>query len=346
MKFPKEQKKPSKKLTPNLYDKKNYVVHYRNLKFYVEQGLIIKKIHRVLTFKQSAWLKSYVDFNTQMRAKSSSKFAKDFYKLMNNAVYGKTNENLRNRVNVEVITNREVALKRACKPSFKRSYTIHEDLVIMQCATVNLELNKPVYVGFTILDLSKLLMYDFHYNKMIKRYDNISLCFTDTDSLLYEISTNDFYDDMLEYKIDYDCSDYPYEHSNYDTSNKKVLGKFKDELNGISLEIFIGLRPKCYSLLFYGEVANNIVKNKNKNDKQTAKGTKESVKNAKLRHEHYVRCVESLDTILVRQNVIRSHQHQLSTISQTKVSLSAFDTKRWILDDGINTLAHGHFKTL
>ena len=95
---------------------------------------------------------------------------------------------------------------------------------------------------------------------------------------------------MLEYKIDCDFSEYPYEHSNFDLSNKKVLGKFKDELNGISLEIFIGLRPKCYSLLFYGEVANNIVQNITKNCKQTAKGIKESVKNAKLRHEHYVRC--------------------------------------------------------
>ena len=194
--FPSEQKKSSTKLTPNLHDKRNYIVHYRNLKFYLEQGLIIKRIHRVLTFKQTAWLKTYIDFNTHMRSESSSAFGKDFYKLMNKSVYGKTNENLRNRVNVEVLTNREKALKRACKPSFKRSMTIRDDLVVMQCAIANLELNKPVYVGFSVLDLSKLLMYEFHYGNMLTKYNNINLCFTDTDSLLYEIYTDDIYRDM------------------------------------------------------------------------------------------------------------------------------------------------------
>ena len=99
---------------PNLYDKKNYVVHYRNLKFYLQQGLVITKIHRVLAFKQSPWLKTYIDFNTQMRAISPSTFAKDFYIIMNNSVFGKTQENLRNRVNVEVVTKRAVGVKRVC----------------------------------------------------------------------------------------------------------------------------------------------------------------------------------------------------------------------------------------
>ena len=144
LKFPANQKKTSTKLAPNLRDKKNYVLHYRNLKFYLEQGLILKKIHRVLTFKQSPWLKTYIDYNTRMRAMSSSGFGKDFYKLMNNSVFGKTQENLRNRVNVEVLTNREKAVKRACKPSLKRSFTVQEDLVIMQIAVTQLELNKPL----------------------------------------------------------------------------------------------------------------------------------------------------------------------------------------------------------
>ena len=138
------QKKPSIKLAPNLRDKINYVVHGRNLKFYLEKGMIVTKIHRVLAFDQSPWLKQYIDFNTEMRKQSTSDFGKDFYKLMNNSVFGKTQENLRNRVNVEVITKRNVALKRVCKPSFKRSQVIHDDLVIIQSAVSNLELNKPI----------------------------------------------------------------------------------------------------------------------------------------------------------------------------------------------------------
>ena len=193
-KFPAHQKKASTKLTPNLYDKKNYVVHY------LQQGLVITKIHRVLAFKQSPWLKTYIDFSTQMRANSSSTFAKDVYMFMNNSVFGKTQENLRNRVNVEVVTKRDVALKRACRPSFKRSMTIQSDLVVMQNAVSNLELNKPVYIGFSILDLSKLRMYKFHYEKLPSRHeDNIRLCFIDTDTLLYEIDAVDIFQDMAEY---------------------------------------------------------------------------------------------------------------------------------------------------
>ena len=199
------------------------------------------KIHRVLAFKQSPWLKTYIDFNTQMRANSSSTFAKDFYKLMDNSVFGKTPENLRNRVNVEVVTKRDVALKRACKPSFKRSMAIRPDVVVMQ------------NVGFSVLDLSKLHMCKFHYEKMLSRYeDNVRLCFTDTDSLLCEIEAVDIFQDMAEYIDDYDFSDYPKDHHLYNTRHKKVIEKFKDELNGMTLEEFIGLRPKRYSLLFIG----------------------------------------------------------------------------------------------
>ena len=146
-----------------------------------------------------------------MRKQTTSLVAKDFYKLMNNSVFGKTQENLRNRVNVEVITKRNVALKRVCKPSFKRSQMIREDLVIVQNAISNRVLNKPIYVRFTVLELSKLLMCEFHHEKMLQWEDGYFL---------------------------------------YSTVNKKVLGKFKDELNGRPLFEFIGLRPKCYSLLF------------------------------------------------------------------------------------------------
>ena len=124
--------------------------------------MVITKIHRTLAFDQSPWLRHYIDFNTEMRKESTSLFETDFYKLRNNSVFGKTQENLRNRVNVEVITERNNALKRVCKPSFKRSLVICEDLVIIQNAVSNLELNKPIYVGFSVLELSILLIYQFH----------------------------------------------------------------------------------------------------------------------------------------------------------------------------------------
>ena len=329
------------KLTPNLRDKERYVVHYRNLKFYIQHGLIVTKIHRILCFKQSPWLKKYIDYNTRCRTNGKSSFEKDFYKLMNNAVYGKTNENLRNRVNVEVITNKAIALKRVAKPSFERSQIIRDDLVIIQCKVITLKLNKPVYVGFSILELSKVLMYDFHYNHMVPKYKkNLSLCFTDTDSLLYDVKTENIYDDMKSNYDLYDFSEYPLEHSLFSKENKKVIGKMKDELNSIVLLDFIGLYPKSYSLFYNGTIKDNV------NEMQKVKGVKESVKKQHLRHAHFRDTLFNLKTISVAQNIIKSRKHTLSTYHITKSALRAFDTKRWILDDNIHTLAYGHYRTL
>ena len=291
--------------------------------------MIITKIHRILTFKQSPWLKVYIDFNTRCRSESTTELTKDFYKLMNNSVFGKSQENLRNRVNLEVVTNRDVALKRICKPSFKRSQRIREDLVIMETSISNLKLNKPVYIGFSVLDLSKLLIYEFHYEKMMKKYSHINLCFTDTDSLLYKIETLDIYQYMYEAKDDYDYSEYPTTHPCCDPVNKKIIGKFKDELNSRTLEEFIGLRPKCYSLLFNGKVKKNKVISEDLEEKQTAKGTTESAKKRYLRRTQYKNVLTNLSIVIVKQNVMKSKSH----------------TKRWIGDDNIHALAHGHVKT-
>ena len=135
---------PQRKLTPNLLDKERYVFHYKNLKMYVKLCLVITKVHRVLAFKQSPWLKDYIDFNTHHRSLSDSGFLKDFFKLMNNSVFGKTQENLRKRVQVDAVTE-------AAKPSFYHGMPITEDLTVIQCKVQTLTLNRPIYVGFTVL---------------------------------------------------------------------------------------------------------------------------------------------------------------------------------------------------
>ena len=180
---------------------------------------------------------------------------------------------------------------------------------------------------------------------MLPRYKKINLCFTDTDSLLYEVFTDDIYDDMRCTANEYDFSEYPFNHHLYSTANKKVIGKFKDELNGMTLEEFVGLRAKCYSLLFRGVVKDNIVIHMYVSEKQIAKGTKKCVKKKYLRHHHFKTVLTDLSVIRVKQNAIRSKHHKLGTYNQTRIALTAFDTKRWIRDDGIHTLAHGHYET-
>ena len=180
---------PQRKLTPNLRDKVKYVVHYRNLKLYLQLGLVVTKVHRVLTFKQSPWLKTYIDFNTHQRSSlAGNSFLKDFFKLMNNSVYGKTQENLRKRVQVELITDARILRKRVAKSGFCKGNPITDCLTVVQCKVATLTLNRPIYVGFSVLELSKLHMYDVHY--MCVKYPGpgqLRLLFTDTDSLAYAV---------------------------------------------------------------------------------------------------------------------------------------------------------------
>ena len=205
--------------------------------------MIITKIHRILQFKQYCWLKDYIDFNTTMRKNANSEFEKDFYKLMNNSVFGKTCENLKNRINVELVNN-PIRMKKLCaKPSYKSFKIFNENLTAVHMAKPTLVLNRPIYVGFVVLDVSKLLMYDFHYNYIVKKYgEKAKLLFTDTDSLCYLVLIDDVYQDMMNDLHRFDTSDYKKDHFLYSLENKKVLGKMKDEVHGAIINEFIGLR--------------------------------------------------------------------------------------------------------
>ena len=152
------------KLIPTLKDKKEYVLHYRNLQLYLDLGLKKKKVHRVLEFNQSPWLKQYIDFNTEKRKHARNPFEKDFFKLMNNSVFGKTMENLHKRVDVRLVTNEKKLLKLTSKPTYVSSKILNENLVAVHKIKETLTLNRPAYVGMCILDLSKTLIYNFHYN--------------------------------------------------------------------------------------------------------------------------------------------------------------------------------------
>jgi len=327
----------TEKLILNLHSKEKYVVHYRNLKLYLSLGMKLTKIHRVMTFKQQTWLKTYIDFNTQKRKMSHNEFEKDFFKLMNNAVFGKTMENLRKRLLVQLVNSQSKARKLTSKPTFHAFRIFNEDLVAIHMLKQKLYLNRPIYVGFSILDLSKILMYDFHYNYIKTKYgQNAKLLFTDTDSLCYAISTEDVYQDMMRDKHLFDTSEYDPEHPLYSTENKKVLGKMKDETHGIPIQEFVGLKSKMYSMIY--EEDGKLT------EKKTAKGIKKSVIKHHTKHDHYKECLFDRTVHLSSMNQIRSYDHQLYNINVNKLGLSPFDDKRYILDDGINSLAYGHWK--
>ena len=325
------------KLIPNLYNKTKYVVHYENLKQYENLGLKITKIHRGIRFEEEAWLKKYIDLNTSLRTKASNDFEKDFFKLMNNSVFGKTMENIEKHVDIKLVTSKKEALKLSAEVNFDRCTIFDENLVAVHMKRTKIEYNKPIYLGMCILDLSKTLMYDFHYNYIKKKYgDRASLLFTDTDSLSYEIKTEDFYADIAaDVEERFDTSDYPKDHPSGITTgvNKKVIGMFKDEAAGKQIEEFVGLRAKLYSYKMCEGKEN-----------KKCKGVKKNVVEKTITHEDYKNTLFSGENQYRTMNVIRSYQHEMYTEKVNKIALSGDDDKRVVQDDCIHTLAHGHYR--
>ena len=322
------------KLVPNLRNKEKYVLHYRNLQLYLSLGMRLTKIHRALCFNQKPWMEPYIRMNTELRKKAANDFEKDLYKLMNNSVFGKTMENLRKRVNVKLVRgSEEDKLRRLiASPAFARANIFDDNLAAIQMHKSHLILNRPVYVGMSILDLSKHLMYDFYYNQIKAQYgEHCQLLYTDTDSLLLEIETEDVYKDMAKHADLYDTSGFPQDHPLYSTVNKKVLGKMKDECAGRPIEEYVGLRPKMYSILEAN--GSNIKK---------AKGVKKTTVKKHIRHEQYKEALFAKQTFHHGMDVLRSEHHQIYGMHQNKISLSPFDSKRWISENGVDTLAFGH----
>ena len=224
----------------------------------------LASVHRVLKFKQSDWLKKYIDFNTNKIKNAANSFEKYFFKLMNNSAFGKTKENLRKKINVRLVNNAGDYKKYVTKPRFVSQKIFDKNFVAIYEVEPVLTLDKPIYLGFSILDLSKLLMYEFYY-KYIKTKFNAKLMFTETDGLVYEIETKYVYEDFYEEKNFFDFSDYPRDSLFFDTVNKKVIDKMKDELKGKIISEFFGLKSKMYYLVDVDGGENEKAKGVNKN---------------------------------------------------------------------------------
>ena len=336
------------RLAPNLYDKEKYIVHIKSLQQYLSLGLILTKVHRVISFHQKPWLKPYIDFNTEKRQKATSDHEKNFYKLLINSIFGKMMENVRRYKNVKLISNKRQHAFYTSKPQFKQFQIISDDLVLVELIKPNVILNKAIYCGLSILDLSKHRMFDFHYNCIKKHFPNAKLCFTDTDSLLYLLYTNDLYHDLEKIKDQLDLSKYPPNHPLYDTSHKDVPGFFKDETKSFPICQFCGLRSKCYSILLEEDEETlarfGLKKPKMfKKQKLATAGIKQCV-HKKLSHDKFLEVLQKNKSFDITQYTINSKKHTLYTMKKTRTGLSALDIKRYILNDGVSTLPYGHYQ--
>ena len=340
--------KPVRKLVPNLCDKKEYVVHYRNLKMYLEEGLVIERIHSAIRFKQSRWLASYISKNTEYRKLSKSTFEKDFFKLLNNSLYGKLMQNLRKQCTVHFVSKMVAAEKQLCKHTCLRWTMINDTFSTVQQRVHSIYWNRCTIIGLTVLQISKLWMYRFHYRHMLPMYmtvktrdcdgwpiydSRLQLLFTDTDSFCYHVETDDLYSDLRSVAHLLDTSTYPVDHPLFSRVNEKKVGSFKDETDSVPPLHFIGLRPKLYSLLVTKDVS-----------KSKAKGVALRYTKKHLRHQQYVECLHAGTVVTASFKQIRSRDHQLTTDTVRKVALSSFYDKRWVLPDTQCTLALGHWR--
>ena len=318
----------SKNLICDWSDKKKYIIHYRMLKFYVRHGMVIEKIHEIISFKQSKWLEKYISFNTQKRNKAKNDFEKDFFKLLVNAVFGKVLEKLRNRLELELIKKDDIKkiIEQQSKLTFngiQKSYENYDSYTFKKNEVV---MDKAICVGFAILELSKLHMYETYYDTLQPYFgqENLHLHYIDTDGMILSMKTKDIIIDLKNLEDIFDFSNLDENHEFFSNRNKKVIGKFKIETpKNIWIDEFICLRSKVYSFKCKD----------NKEDKNKLKGISKS-QSKHIKFEEYYNCLFGKEYQKeCNIYIIRSINHEMVLQEVKQSTLSIFDDERCYLNE-------------
>ena len=323
-----EKYKPTEKLIMDQTNKQRYFLHYRDLKFYIRHGIRFLNVHTVYKFKQSPWLAKYIKYNTEQRKKAKTEFEKHFYKLMNNSFYGKTIENIRKRLNLDLIDKSDIhrILNRQSKVSFDDKITEYEKFNLYTFNKETIKFTKPIYVGFCVLELSKLLMYEWYYDKMQPYFgeDNLELHYLDTDSFIFSFKPiKSLIEDLKHFKDDFDFSDLDPSHELYSETNEKVIGEMKLETAPeLDLDEGVFLRSKSYSL--------NIKQN---SSHCKHKGVQD---HNKFTLEDYKYCLENNEIKYGVNYSFGSNKHEIAMVKQKKIALNTFDDKRCYIDNYIS----------
>ena len=344
----------TRKLITSLLPKQHYLVHFRLLQLYMDLGAQVVKVHRAISFRQSRIFKSFIDYNTERRKSNSNTFNKNLYKLKNNSLYGKTCENVRKRINLKICNTPEKLVKYSSKVTFRKTTIITEDLVLALLRKGRIILDKPIYIGQAVLDLSKFIMYDLYYHKL-KRYEaqfgcTIEIMGGDTDSFFLACRNVSLRHQLLPRMTSdglLDTSNYDKNDPLYSDSIACKIGCVKDESGGKVFSQFCLLQPKMYSMAYLSDSSSAYKK---------AKGVQRNVVEKQLKHQDYVDMFNSIGTIyedeacesdvapplVKRQRRFASLRHQLYTVEQVKVALNCRDNKRmWISHN--KSVPFGHY---
>ena len=271
--------------------------------------------------------------NTELRKLANDDFQKDLFKLMNNAVFGKAMENILKHRDIKLVTTNKKRNKLVSEPNYHTINYISENLSIIEMNKTKVKLNKPIYLGLSILDISKILMYEFWCDYMKPKYGNrVKLCHMDMDSFVMNIKTNDFYKDIAnDVEKRFDTSNYECNRPLPIGKNKKVIGLMKHELGGKIITEFVTLRPKTYSYLT----------DDGKEDKK-AKGTKKCVIKRMIKFNDYKNCFLKDKVLLKSQQRFISRKQNVYTEDINKVALSNNDDKRIVSSDKIMSYPYGY----
>lgn len=316
----------SKKLGTTFNDRVKYVVHYQNLQTYLNLGMKLKEVHRVISFTQTPFLKKYIEFCTRKRKESKSNFGKNLWKFFSNANFGKFIERTRDRLECK-ITRTEPSLKRwISSPRFRSAKIISENLVIVFLSLREIKLDKAYAIGFTILERSKQFMYESYYNVIKPTFNGrCELIFTDTDSFFLEVKSEKQCDNLKKLTKILDFSNYPSSHPLYSTTYQNQLGYFKDEVKGATIDEFVGLRSKTYAMTIKG-----------KDMKSCCKGVRKAYKKT-IPFRDFKKCLQTICSKRITQYNILSKNHMLETARIDRLCFSSFDDKRFIFNCALHS---------
>ena len=322
-------REPDNKLIATLQDKNKYVVNMSTLKQALNHGLCLKEVHRVIEYNQANWLKPYIDKNTALRKKAKNEFEKDFFKLMNNSVFGKMIENVRKRIEIKLIVTEERRKKLVSEPNYASCTAFSDHLMAVEMRKTRVLMDKPILAGQAIFDKSKELMYEFSYDYLKPKYPKkIKLCYMDTDSFILDIKTDNFFEDNKEdLKKWFDTFNYhkdmilPEEYAKNANVNKKVIGKMKNELGNGYMSEFIALSPKLYA-------SQQVNVDKTLSEDKKARGTSRVVTKKSLSFDHYKKCLFNNETVKCIQHRIKSTPYSVDTAQINRIALKNNDNKR------------------
>ena len=328
----KAQRYHSTKLCGTFRNKTKYVTHVNNLQFYLRKGMILKKVHRVLRFRQEAFIQSFIFKISKRRRLAKTEFERTINKLIINATFGKWLQNVRKHIDVKLVTKLKFAQKWIGTPEFISYRIINENLIAIFLRKKEIKLDRNYLVGFTILELSKLTMFQTYYNVIepFLWYTKCSIVMSDTDSFILHVKDRSTDDVVWALRRIMDFSNYPKDHPFYDTSCKQVPGKLKNETPDDEIMEIVAPKSKCYFLR---------LKYKPENIKKCKGVTK--AKTQKLQLQQYKNCIYSKTAIKTNITNISVKNHQIRTTLLNKICMTSFDDKRHLLNCGVHSVPHG-----